>query len=244
MVRGGEQYPFTSLLGKDHSLQYIDHLGGIWATYTFTVTVEKIQGNPGDEDIAQAVFLIQQVWIGIGLHCMPSAPFVDQHADLPVRIVLAHDCHVGNKTIFANGATLAGHVVVEDGATIGAFSAVHQFCRVGREAYIGGYSVVTMDALPYGKTVGSRAMARVYGVNTIGLERRGFSAEAVGQLEQAYRLLMRSKLNTSQALERIDSDKRLNVPEVAELVDFIRRSKRGVNLRRPPRQIEQAGVED
>ena len=157
---------------------------------------------------------------------------------------VAHDCHVGNKTIFANGATLAGHVVVEDGATIGAFSAVHQFCRVGREAYIGGYSVVTMDALPYGKTVGSRAMARVYGVNTIGLERRGFSAETVGQLEQAYRLLMRSKLNTSQALERIDSDKRLNVPEVAELVDFIRRSKRGVNLRRPPRQIEQAGVED
>ena len=87
-------------------------------------------------------------------------------------------------------------------------------------------------------------MARVYGVNTIGLERRGFSAETIGQLEQAYRLLMRSKLNTSQALERIDSDGRLNVPEVAELVDFIRGSKRGVNLRRPPRQIEQVGVED
>ena len=157
---------------------------------------------------------------------------------------VAHDCIVGNKTIFANSGTLAGHVVVEDGATIGAFSAVHQFCRVGREAYIGGYSVVTMDALPYGKTVGSRAMARVYGVNTIGLERRGFPTETIGRLKQAYRHLLQSRLNTSQALERIDSEPDLNGPEVRYLVDFIRTSKRGVYLRRPPKQAEPVGVED
>lgn len=157
---------------------------------------------------------------------------------------VAHDCIVGNKTIFANSGTLAGHVIVEDGATIGAFSAVHQFCRVGREAYIGGYSVVTMDALPYGKTVGSRAMARVYGVNTIGLERRGFTAETIGRLKQAYRHLLQSRLNTSQALDRIDSESHLDGPEVRYLVDFIRTSKRGVNLRRPPKQAEPVGVED
>ena len=157
---------------------------------------------------------------------------------------VAHDCIVGDKTIFANGATLAGHVVVEDGATIGAFSAVHQFCRVGREAYIGGYSVVTMDALPYGKTVGSRAMARLYGVNTIGLERRGFSSTTIAQLKQAYRHLLQSKLNTTQALGRIDAEASLDGPEVRYLVEFIRTSRRGVNLRRPPKQTEPVGVED
>lgn len=157
---------------------------------------------------------------------------------------IAHDCIVGNKTIFANSATLAGHVVVEDGATIGAFSAVHQFCRVGREAYIGGYSVVTMDALPYGKTVGSRAMCRLYGVNTIGLERRGISSSIIEQLKQAYRFLLQSKLNTTEALERIDNEAGLDGPEVRYLVEFIRTSKRGVNLRRHPKQAEPVGVED
>ena len=157
---------------------------------------------------------------------------------------VAHDCIVGHKTIFANAATLAGHVVVEDGATIGAFSAVHQFCRVGREAYIGGYSVVTMDALPYGKTVGSRAMARLYGLNTIGLERRGIPPATIAQLKQAYRHLLQSKLNTTQALERIDAEVSLDGPEVRYLVEFIRTSKRGVNLRRPSKQAEPVGVED
>ena len=88
---------------------------------------------------------------------------------------VAHDCHIGNYTIFGNAATLGGHVTVEDFATISAFSGVHQFCRVGQHAFIGGYSVVTKDALPYAKTVGNRA--RIYGINTIGLERRKFSKD-------------------------------------------------------------------
>ena len=91
---------------------------------------------------------------------------------------VAHDCHIGNHTIFGNAATLGGHVTVEDYATISAFSGVHQFCRVGQHAFIGGYSVVTKDALPYAKTVGNRA--RIYGINTIGLER----AEVLEGLDQ------------------------------------------------------------
>jgi UDP-N-acetylglucosamine acyltransferase len=154
---------------------------------------------------------------------------------------VAHDCHVGNQTIFGNGATLGGHVTVEDFATISAFSGIHQFCRVGRHAFIGGFSVVTKDALPYAKTVGNRA--RIYGLNTIGLARRGFSNELLAKLKKTYRYLLTSKLNTSRALEKIERDPALRCPEVQYLVDFIRESKRGVILRRPVRKVEDM-VED
>ena len=155
---------------------------------------------------------------------------------------VAHDCIIGNKNIFGNGATLGGHVVVEDESAISAFSGVHQFCRVGRQAFIGGYSVVTKDALPFGKTVGNRA--RIYGLNTIGLVRQECSVETIGKLKGAYRYLLQSKLNTSHALRRIEEDADLSCPEVEYLVEFIRTSKRGVNLRRPPRKVESAGVDD
>lgn len=153
---------------------------------------------------------------------------------------VAHDCIVGNKTIFANGATVGGHVIVEDEATISALSGVHQFCRVGRQAFIGGGSVVTMDALPYGKTVGNRA--RVYGVNTIGLERRGATPQTIAQLKRVYRYLLQSKLNATQALARIDADESLDSPEVRYLVNFIRTSNRGVILRRPTKRVESVGI--
>jgi UDP-N-acetylglucosamine acyltransferase len=148
---------------------------------------------------------------------------------------VAHDCQVGNETIFANGATLAGHVLVEDCATVGAFSGVHQYCRVGRHAFIGGYSVVTKDALPFAKTVGNRA--RIYGVNTIGLVRRRFSPDAIAKLRRAYRHLLYS--NTSRALAQIERDPSLRCEEVQYVVDFIRTSSRGVGLRRPSRRLEQ-----
>jgi UDP-N-acetylglucosamine acyltransferase len=148
---------------------------------------------------------------------------------------VAHDCHVGNETIFANGATLAGHVLVEDYATVGAFSGVHQYCRVGRHAFIGGYSVVTKDALPFAKTVGNRA--RIYGVNTIGLVRRKFSQESIAKLRRAYRHLLHS--NTSRALAQIERDPTLRCEEVQYVVEFIRTSTRGVGLRRPSRRLEE-----
>lgn len=147
---------------------------------------------------------------------------------------VAHDCHVGHHTIFGNGATLGGHVEVEDYSTISAYSGVHQFCRVGQHAFIGGYTVVTRDALPYARTVGNRA--RIYGVNTIGLARRGFSAALIDLLKRAYRHLLQH--NTSRALELIERDEALHVPEVDYLVQFITSAKRGVILRRPSRKFD------
>jgi UDP-N-acetylglucosamine acyltransferase len=138
---------------------------------------------------------------------------------------IAHDCLLGNNVLMANAATLAGHVIVDDGANIGAYSGVHQFCRVGREAYVGGYSVVVKDALPFALTVGNHA--KCYGLNKVGVRRRGYSRERIAALHHAFHLLLSSKLNTRQALERIREEIR-DSEEVAELVRFIQASKRGV----------------
>jgi len=157
---------------------------------------------------------------------------------LMAYVHVAHDCHIGNHTIFGPHATLGGHVDVQDFANISAGTAVHQFCRVGRHGFLGGYSVVTKDALPFGRTIGSRP-ARIFGVNSIGLTRRGFTADTVEQLKRAYRYLLQSKLNTSQAITQIEQDPTLTSPEVQYLVDFIRKSQRGVILRRPTRRAEE-----
>jgi len=139
---------------------------------------------------------------------------------------VAHDCHVGDNTIFANGATLAGHVEVEDFVSIGAFSPVHQFCRVGRYAYVGASTVITQDVPPFSLVVTERE-TKCYGVNAIGLERKGFSPERLKTLQRAFRLLLRSKLNTSLALEEMrktfgDS------ADVQELIRFIETAERGI----------------
>src|SRR6266850_2194730 len=138
---------------------------------------------------------------------------------------IAHDCLIGNDVIMANAATLAGHVIVEDGANIGAYSGVHQYCRVGREAYVGGYSVVVKDPLPFALTVGNHA--RCYGLNKVGVRRRGYSRETIAALHHAFHLLLSSKLNTTQALGRIREEIQ-NSEEVNELVRFVETSKRGV----------------
>jgi UDP-N-acetylglucosamine acyltransferase len=156
---------------------------------------------------------------------------------------IAHDCHVGNDTIFGNMATLGGHVTVEDFANVSAGSGVHQFCRVGRYGFIGGYSVVTKDALPFAKTVGSRP-ARIFGTNTIGLMRRGFSPETIEKLKRTFRYLLQSKLNTTSALRQIEQDRSLACAEVQYLVDFIRTSRRGVILRRPSRRTEEVMADE
>jgi len=152
---------------------------------------------------------------------------------LMAYVHVAHDCHVGSHTIFGPHATLGGHVTVEDYSNISAGSAVHQFCRVGKHGFIGGYSVVTKDALPYGRTIGSRP-ARIFGVNSVGLSRRGFTPDTIDQLKRAYRYLLHS--NTTHALEQIDADPTLTSPEVRYLVEFIRSSQRGVILRKPTRK--------
>jgi UDP-N-acetylglucosamine acyltransferase len=161
---------------------------------------------------------------------------IGHHNLFMAYVHVAHDCHVGDDTIFGPHATIGGHVKVEDFANISAGSAVHQFCRIGRHGFVGGYSVVTKDALPFGRTIGSRP-ARIFGVNTIGLSRRGFTQDTIEQLKRAYRYLLLSKLNTSRALAQIEVDPTLTSPEVRYLVDFIRSSQRGVILRRPIRRF-------
>jgi len=151
---------------------------------------------------------------------------------------VAHDCHVGHDTIFGPHATLGGHVAVEDFANISAGSAVHQFCRVGQHGFIGGYSVVTKDALPYARTVGSRP-ARIFGLNIVGLTRRRVAADVIEKLKRAFRYLLQSKLNTTSALQQIQNDRSLACAEVQYLLDFIRSSQRGVTLRRASRKAEE-----
>ncbi len=139
---------------------------------------------------------------------------------------IAHDCRLGDHVVLANAATLAGHVTIGNHATVGAFSGVHQFCRVGIYGFVGGYSVITKDVLPYSKTVSVRE-AKNYGVNVIGLERRGFSADSVRTIRAAYRVLLQSGLNTSQALDQL-RENLADHPEVRAMIDFIETSDRGI----------------
>jgi UDP-N-acetylglucosamine acyltransferase len=139
---------------------------------------------------------------------------------------VGHDSVVGDHTIFINGATLAGHVTVEDYATIGNFSSVQQFCRVGRHAYIGAHSPITQDVPPFSKVVMERDI-RNYGANTIGLERQGLSPERIRSIEEAYRLLLRSKLNTAQALEKM-RETLSDSEDVLQLIRFIQSAEHGV----------------
>jgi UDP-N-acetylglucosamine acyltransferase len=139
---------------------------------------------------------------------------------------VAHDVRVGDHIILVNGATLAGHVEIGDWVEISAYTAVHQFCRIGQHAFVGSHSAVIQDVMPYSSTVGEREM-KVFGANRVGLQRRGFEKPVIESLQTAFRLLTRSQLNTSQAVERI----RAEVPPCAELealLEFIRSSPRGV----------------
>lgn len=139
---------------------------------------------------------------------------------------IAHDCILGSHIILGNAATLAGHVVIHDHVIVGAFSGVHQFCAVGTHAFIGGYTVITRDVLPYARTIHERE-ARTYGANTVGLERKQFSDERIERIERALRLLTRSKLNTTQALEQIRQELGAD-GDVEALLEFVEKSERGV----------------
>ncbi len=138
---------------------------------------------------------------------------------------IAHDCRIGNEVIMANAATLAGHVTIEDRANIGAYSGVHQFCRIGLEAYVGGYSVIVKDALPFAISQGNHA--KCYGLNRLGLKRRGYGRETIEKLHHAFHLLLSAKLNTTQAVEKIKAEIN-DCPEVNLLISFIETSGRGV----------------
>ncbi len=138
---------------------------------------------------------------------------------------VAHDCQLGNEIIMANAATLAGHVEIADKASVGAYSGVHQFCRIGYEAFVGGYSVVVKDALPFAIIQGNHA--KCYGLNRLGVKRRGYSKETIEKLNHAFYLLLSAKLNTTQAVAKI-REEITDCKEVDLLANFIESSKRGV----------------
>lgn len=139
---------------------------------------------------------------------------------------IAHDCQIGDHIIMANAATLGGHVIVEDWATVGALCPVHHFVRIGKYAFIGGGTTITRDVLPFSKTSAERG-THAYGLNAVGLERRGFTKERIRKIHHAYKLLLASKLNTSQALEKMKSEADRG-EDVDMLIRFIEESERGV----------------
>ena len=139
---------------------------------------------------------------------------------------VGHDCFVGNETMFINGATLGGHVTVEDYATVGAFSGIHQFCRVGKHAFIGGFSGIIQDVLPFCRVAGIRPIL-LFGLNVVGLRRRGFSNERIKDLKEIFKIFFYSDLNTTQAIERI-MKKFPPGEDRDEIIDFIQSSRRGI----------------
>ena len=184
----------------------------------------KYQGEPTGTEIGDGNTIRENVTISRGTVGGGGVTRIGSECLLMASAHIGHDSQVGNHCILANAATLAGHVVIEDYATVGAFSPVHQHCTVGRYAFIGGGTIVTQDVLPFSKTSGRREN-KAFGVNSVGLERRGFTAERIKTLQKAFRFLLASKLNTSQALEKI---KELESEDVTLLVGFIERSVRGV----------------
>ena len=187
----------------------------------------KYSGEPTSVEIGERNMIREFVTIHRGTSGGGGTTRIGSDNLLMAQSHVAHDCQLGDGIIMANGATLAGHVEIADRANIGAYSGVHQFCRVGLEAFVGGYSVVVKDAPPFATIQGNHA--RCFGLNRLGMKRRGYSTEAIRDLNHAYHLLLSAKLNTSQALERIKAEIS-GREEIEILVEFIETSKRGVVL--------------
>ena len=184
----------------------------------------KYGGEPTRTEIGDGNTIREGVTISRGTVGGGGLTRIGSNNLLMAYVHIGHDSMVGSHCILANAATLAGHVTIEDYATVGAFSPVHQHCTVGKYAFIGGGTIVTMDVLPYSKT-SSKRENKAFGINKVGLERRGFTPERLQTLQKAFRLLLISKLNTSQALEKL---KELEGEDAALLVNFIERSQRGI----------------
>ena len=185
----------------------------------------KYQGEPTRTQIGARNHIREFVTVHRGTAGGGGLTKIGDDNLLMAQAHVAHDCEVGNGVIMANAATLAGHVTIEDGANIGAYSGVHQFCRIGRESFVGGYSVIVKDALPFAISQGNHA--KCYGLNALGMKRRGYPKATIERLKHAYHLLLTAKLNTSQAVERIKAEIE-GCAEVDLLVRFIEESKRGV----------------
>ena len=186
----------------------------------------KYRGEPTTVEIGDDNSIREFVTIHRGTSEGEGITRIGSHNLIMAYVHIAHDCKLGDHVIMANGASLAGHVGIQDHATVGAFTMIHQFCRVGAYSFLGSATLVNQDILPYSKTSAPRPV-EVYGANRLGLERRGLTKEDMKELESAFRLLTRSKLNTTQALEAIAA-KGFQSAHVEALVEFIRTSERGV----------------
>lgn len=186
----------------------------------------KYQGEPTCVAIGDRNVLREFITISRGTQGGGGITRLGDDCLLMAYAHIGHDSQIGNQCILANGATLAGHVTIEDYATLGALSAAHQFCRIGRYAFVGGGSIIIQDVLPYSLTSAKRD-AHAFGLNRVGLHRRGFSADQMRELHHAYRILRAAKLNTTQALEKLRAED-VSTEEVRYLIEFIETSSRGV----------------
>jgi len=208
-----------SRFGKNNIFHAFCVIGGDPQDYTFRG--ERVELGAGDGNIFREYVTVSRgTQKGGGKTSLGDNNFFLAYSHV------GHDSQIGSNTLFVNGATLAGHVTVEDFATIGAFCPVHQFCRIGRYAYIGASTVITQDVPPFSKVVTERE-TKSFGINSIGLERKGFSRERLQALKRAYKLLLRSKLNTSQALEEM-KETLSDSADVQELIHFIEIAVRGI----------------
>lgn len=199
-------FPFCAVAGEPQDVTYAG---------------EKTRLEMGDHNVIRECVTISRGTVKGG-----GVTRIGSHTLIMTSAHVGHDCFIGDHAMLINLATLAGHVTVDEWAVVGAFSSVHQFTRVGAHAYIGGGTIVTKDVLPFAKVSAPRE-ARTFGLNAVGLERRGFTRERIQKIHHAFRVLFNSKLNTTQALEQLQAEGDQG-EDVAMLVRFITESQRGV----------------
>jgi len=206
-------------IGADNRLFPFTSIG--MAPQDITYAGEPTRLEIGDHNVIREFVTINRGTVKGG-----GCTRVGSHNLIMAYTHIAHDCQIGNHIIMANAATLGGHVTVEDYANVGALCPIHHFVRIGTYSFIGGGTTITRDVLPFSKTSAERG-ARAYGLNAVGLERRGFTRERISKIHHAYKLLLASKLNTSQALEKLKQEADPG-EDVEMLIRFIEQSERGV----------------
>jgi UDP-N-acetylglucosamine acyltransferase len=197
-----------------------------WAAIGLPPQDLKYRGEPTRLEVGDGNIFREFITVHRGTAEGGGVTRIGSHNLLMAYVHIAHDCQIGSHIIMANGASLAGHVEIQDHASVGAFCGVHQFTRIGSYSFLGSYTIVNQDILPYSKSSAPRPV-EVLGANRIGLERRGLTAQDIDELQKAFRLLSRSKLNTTQALEAIEA-RGFKSEHVRFLVEFIKTSERGV----------------
>lgn len=185
----------------------------------------KFQGEETYVKIGRGTVIREFVTVNRGTGFGGEITEVGEENLLMAYVHIAHDCKTGRKVILANNATLAGHIVIEDFVTVGGLVAIHQFVRIGKYAYVGGKSAVVKDIPPYVIAAGDRA--KLHGLNNVGLKRHGFSQETLSSLKKAYRIIFRIGLTLNEAIERVKAEVE-QVPEVNDLIRFIKSSERGI----------------